>query len=69
MICGMADWEQPSTSMMQKAGDAGGTGSDGDLEVLRQELAKAFERIIALETRVQELEKAVRANRGLASGA
>jgi hypothetical protein len=62
MIWDMADWEQPSTSLSA-------SGGDDNIEALREELAAAFQRIIALETRLQELEDEVRTRRGLASGA
>jgi len=69
MICDMADWEQPSTAMAARAADTSGSGTGGDLVALREELAAAFERIISLEKRVQDLENEVRAQRGRASGA
>ncbi len=70
MICDMADWEQPSTAMAAAAAaETSGSGSGGDLVALREELAAAFERIISLEKRVQDLENEVRAQRGRASGA
>ena len=62
----MADWEQPSTSMLFKA--AGGRGPDEQLTAMRQELSAALERIQALEQRVTELE-ALLTDRGHAQGA
>jgi hypothetical protein len=45
----MDDWEQPSTSAQTFS-------AGGDIEILRQELARAVERIDTLERRVAELE-------------
>ena len=69
MISGMADWEQPSTSVLKKVGIGGGTGADEQIEVLRQALAAALERISSLEQRVTDLEAAEGGSRGQALGA
>jgi hypothetical protein len=66
MISDMADWEQPSTSLSKKAG-FGGDSPDEQIEVLRQSLAAALERITSLEQRVSDLEAAD--GRGQALGA
>lgn len=63
MILHMADWEQPSTSVLLKAG-AGGSGSESELQVLRVQLETALDRIAVLEQRVTELETRVEALRG-----
>jgi hypothetical protein len=58
----MDDWEQPSTSAQTFS-------AGGDIETLHKELARAVERIDALERRVAELEAQVSGTRTKTFGA
>jgi hypothetical protein len=63
----MADWEQPSTTLLRKKGGNGGL--EEQVESLKQQLQTANQRIAALERRLNHLESSSLNKKGFVTGA
>jgi predicted nucleic acid-binding Zn-ribbon protein len=62
----MADWEQPSNSLLRKTPDNGGL--EDQVESLKHQLQTANQRIAALERRLNHLESSALSKKGYVAG-